>query len=265
MARTGVGYDTLDIPALTANGILAVNLPEIWTDEVANQALALLLALNRRVLEYDRSVRSGKWRTFTQPHIGPITGETVGIVGLGRIGSAFARRCTALGMRVLAYDPYVRDADPVTGAELVADLGTLLAESDYVSLHCFLSAETRHLIGEAQLRTMRSHAYLINTARGSVVDEPALVRALQEGVIAGAGIDAFEQEPTSPANPLLQLANVVLSPHNAFYSDAAVARMHRRIAEEIITTLSGGWPDNPLNPDLAGQPKHVHRGPRLRG
>jgi D-3-phosphoglycerate dehydrogenase / 2-oxoglutarate reductase len=260
VTRTGVGYDTLDVPALTAHGIIAVNLPDIWTDEVANQALALLLSLNRRVLQYDRLVREGRWRNFSQPHIGPLTGETMGIVGYGRIGAAFARRCAALGMRVVAHDPYKRaPLDEQTGAELVPDLDTLLRQSDYVSLHCLLNEETRHLIGEAQLRSMRPHALLLNTARGAVVDEQALVRALQQGWIAGAGIDAFEQEPPPKDSPLLQLDNAVLSPHNAFFSDASVARMHRRVAEEIIAVLDGGWPDNPLNPELAAHAKHAHR------
>ncbi len=263
VVRTGVGYDTLDIPGLTKHGILAVNLPDIWTDEVANQALALLLAVNRRVVELDKSVRAGGWRGFSQAHIGPITGETVGIVGCGRIGSAFARRCLALGMRVLAYDPYL-DAPPAGAPEvqLVDELESMLAESDYVSIHCLLNDETRHLIGEAQLKRMRPQAVLINTARGPVVDEPALIRALQEGWIGGAGLDTFEGEPPAADNPLLQLPNVVLSPHNGFYSDASIARMHRRVSEEIIATLQGGWPDNPLNPELKDHPKHAHRPPR---
>ena len=260
VTRTGVGFDTLDIPALTENGVIAVNLPDIWTDEVANQALALLLTLNRRVLQYDRLVRDGRWRNFSQPHIGPLTGETMGIVGYGRIGSAFARRCTALGMRVLAYDPYKGEPlDEQTGADLVRDLDALLSQSDYISLHCPLSDETHHMIGEAQLRRMRPHAFLLNTARGSVVDEQALVKALQEGWIAGAGIDAFEQEPPPRDSPLLGFDNVVLSPHNGFYSDASVVRMHRRVAEEIIAVLIGGWPDNPVNPEVAGHAKHAHR------
>ena len=260
VVRTGVGYDTLDVPGLTKHGILAVNLPDIWTDEVANQALALLLALNRRVLELDKGVRAGRWRGFSQPHIGPITGETLGIVGCGRIGSAVARRGRALGMRVLAYDPYL-DASPVgaPGVELVSELDTLLADSDYVSLNCLLNDETRHLIGEAQLKRMRPHAVLINTARGAVVDEQALIRALQEGWIAGAGIDAYEKEPPDADSALLMLENAVLSPHNAFFSDAAITRMHRRISEEISTVLQGGWPDNPLNPELKSHPKHAHR------
>ncbi|HLZ71595.1 MAG TPA: C-terminal binding protein [Dehalococcoidia bacterium] len=260
VVRTGVGYDTLDLPGMTKHGVLAVNLPEIWTDEVANQALALLLAANRRVLELDKSVRAGGWRGFSQAHIGPITGETAGIVGCGRIGTAFARRCLALGMRVLAYDPYL-DAPPAGALEvqLVDELDTLLSESDYISIHCLLNDETRHLIGEAQLKRMRPRAVLINTARGAVVDEAALIRALQEGWIGGAGIDAYETEPPKADSPLLTMGNVVLSPHNGFYSDASIARMHRRVSEEIIATLQGGWPDNPLNPELKDHPKHAHR------
>jgi D-3-phosphoglycerate dehydrogenase len=258
--RTGVGFDTLDVPALTRHGIIAANLPDIWTEEVANQMWGLLLGVNRRVVELDRVVRGGRWRGFETKHVGPLTGETLGIVGCGRIGSAVARRALAFGLSVLAYDPYL-DAPPaeVPAVQLVDELDTLLAECDYISINCPLNDETRHLIGENQLQQMRPHAVLVNTARGPIVDEAALIRALQEGWIGGAGLDVFEQEPPDPQNPLFALDNVVLSPHNGAYSDASRARMHKRIGEEVVVVLRGGWPNNPLNPEVRNHPRHANR------
>ena len=250
IVRKGVGYDTIDVSAATEHGIPVCTLPDIWTDEVANHALALLLACNRRLLRLDRGMRTGAWRSFTQTHTGQLSGETLGIIGLGRIGSALARRVLPLGLQVIAYDPYLTAAPAGTGARLVPTLGELLDLADYVSVHTPLAPDTFHLIGEPQLRRMKSTAYLINTARGPIVDQAALVRALQEGWIAGAGIDAFEQEPPAQSDPLLAFENVIVTPHNAFYSDAAVARMHRRYAQEVIEALSGRRPPGLLNTEL---------------
>lgn len=251
VVRKGVGYDSVDVDAATEHGVLVCTLPDIWTDEVANHALALMLALNRRLLPLDRRLRSGGWRSFKQEHMGSVTGETVGIVGYGRIGSAFGRRVTALGPAVIYYDPYIA-APPgrESGIERVHSLEELLRRSDYVSIHTPLTPETQHMFSDEQFRQMKPTAYLINTARGPVVNQQALVRALREGQIAGAGIDAFEQEPPALNDPLLQLDSVILTPHNAFYSDPAVARMHVRAAQEVIETLSGNWPPGLLNTEL---------------
>lgn len=257
VVRWGVGYDTLDVPALTRHGIIALNLPDIWTDEVANQALALLLALNRRLFPQALHIRAGGWRE-PPAYVGPLYGETIGIVGLGRIGSAVARRCQALGMRVIAYDPYVAP-DPAQGVELVPDLSALLAQSDYVSVNSLLNAETYHLIDEEQLRGMRPHAYLINTARGPIVSSSALIRALQEGWIAGAGLDAVEPEPLPQDSPLRTLENVILLPHSGFYSNASAERVKTRIAEDVVHVLTGGWPPYAINAELATHPRHTHR------
>jgi D-3-phosphoglycerate dehydrogenase / 2-oxoglutarate reductase len=263
LIRTGVGYDTVDVPALTRHGIIAANLPDIWTNEVANQAFGLLLAVNRRIAEHDRLVHAGKWRGFPDIHVGELTGETIGIIGCGRIGSAIAKRAFAFGMKVIAYDPYL-DAPPANtpDVQLVDELDTLLAESDYVSINCLLNDETRHLIGEAQLQRMRPHAILINSARGAIVDEAALIKALQEGWIAGTGLDVLEKEPPAPDNPLLGMERVVLTPHYGAQSDASRARMHRRVAEEVVAVLQGGWPDNPLNPEVRSHPRQAGRGTR---
>jgi D-3-phosphoglycerate dehydrogenase len=186
IVRSGVGYDVIDVPAATERGIAVCTIPDYCTQEVANHALALLLAVNRRLRELDAAVRAGRWRGGDLPSIGPLYGQTVGIVGYGRIGRAMAARCRALGLRVLAADPYT---GPPDADDRIVPLDELLAEADYVSIHCLLNEETRGLIDERALRRMKPTAILVNTARGPIVDQRALTRALREGWIAGAGLD----------------------------------------------------------------------------
>src|SRR5881396_1866389 len=218
VVRTGVGYDVIDVPAATELGVIVVNIPDIWVREVANHALSLLLAWNRKIVTLDRQVHAGVWSgTVPGDQTGSLHGETVGIVGLGSIGSAFARRVAALEMKVIASDPYVAPARfSALGVERVS-LEALAERSDYVSVHTLLNAETRHLIGEAFFRRMKPTAILINTSRGPVVDEKALARALQEKRLAGAGLDVWEQEPVAPDNPLLKMDTVIATPHAAYF------------------------------------------------
>src|SRR5688572_327395 len=182
VVRTGVGYDVIDVRAATELGVIVVNVPDIWVREVANHALALLLAWNRKILTLDRQVHAGAWGAGVPgERTGSLHGETVGIVGLGNIGSAFARRVAAFATKVIAHDPYVDDVKfKALGVERVT-LEALAERSDYVSVHTLLNAGTRHLIGEAFFRRMKPTAILINTSRGPVVDEAALLRALKEG------------------------------------------------------------------------------------
>jgi D-3-phosphoglycerate dehydrogenase / 2-oxoglutarate reductase len=250
VVRTGVGYDVIDVPAATELGVIVVNIPDIWVREVANHALGLLLAWNRKLLTLDRQVRAGVWVAGVPGGAGALHGETVGIVGLGNIGSAFARRVAALEMTVIACDPYVDDARfAALGVERVS-LETLAARSDYVSVHTLLNAETRHLIGENFFRRMKPTALLINTSRGPVVDEQALMRALREGRPAGAALDVWEQEPVAKDNPLLAMDNVIATPHAAYFSTAAVAAVPRRCGEEVARVLSGQRPLNLVNPEV---------------
>ena len=250
VVRTGVGYDVIDVPAATELGVIVVNIPDIWVREVANHALGLLLAWNRKLLTLDRQVRAGVWVAGVPGGAGALHGETVGIVGLGNIGSAFARRVAALEMNVIACDPYVDDARfAALGVERVS-LEALAARSDYVSVHTLLNAETRHLIGENVLRRMKPTALLINTSRGPVVDEQALLRALREGWLAGAALDVWEQEPVAKDNPLLAMDNVIATPHAAYFSTAAVAAVPRRCGEEVARALSGQRPLNVVNPEV---------------
>jgi D-3-phosphoglycerate dehydrogenase len=251
VVRTGVGYDVIDVPAATDLGVIVVNIPDIWVREVANHALALLLAWNRKIIASDRQVRAGVWSGGVPgDRTGSLHGETVGIVGLGNIGSAFARRVAALEMTVIACDPYV-DARRFAGLGVEhVSLEALAERSDYVSVHTLLNAETRHLIGEKFLRRMKPTALLINTSRGPVVDEAALFRALQEGRPAGAALDVWEQEPVAPDHPLLKLDRVIATPHAAYFSTAAVAAVPRRCGEEIARVLTGQRPLNVVNPDV---------------
>jgi D-3-phosphoglycerate dehydrogenase len=246
-----VGYDVIDVAAATELGVVVINVPDVWVREVANHALALLLAWNRKIVTLDREVHAGAWSARVPgPVTGSLHGETVGIVGLGNIGSAFARRVAALETRVIACDPYVDDARfKALGVERV-DLPTLAARADYVSVHALLNAETRGLIDEAFLRRMKPTACLINTARGPIVDETALARALRDGWLSGAALDVFEEEPLSAGSPLRAMDNVILTPHAAYFSSPAVAQVPRRCGVEIARVLTRERPLNVVNPEV---------------
>jgi D-3-phosphoglycerate dehydrogenase / 2-oxoglutarate reductase len=250
VVRTGVGYDVIDLPAATELGVIVVNIPDLWIREVANHALGLLLAWNRKILRLDREVHAGVWSAVVPGGAGSLHGETIGIVGLGNIGSALARRVAALEMTVIACDPYVDDGKfAALGVERVT-LPALAERSDYVSVHTLLSAETRHLIGEAFFARTKPAAFLINTSRGPVVDEQALIRALREGRLAGAALDVWEREPVAADHPLLAMDNVIATPHAAYFSTAAVAAVPRRSGEEIARALDGERPLNVVNPEV---------------
>ena len=251
VVRTGVGYDVIDVPAATELGVVVVNVPDIWVREVANHALALLLAWNRKIITLDRNVHAGSWGGGVPgAWTGSLHGETVGIVGLGNIGSAFAKRVAAFETTVIAHDPYVDDVRfKALGVERVS-LETLAARSDYVSVHTLLNAETRHLIGETFFRLMKPTAVLINTSRGPVVDEQALAQALAEKRLAGAALDVWEREPVAADNPLLRMDNVIATPHAAYFSSAAVAQVPRRCGEEVARVLTGQRPLNVVNPEV---------------
>jgi D-3-phosphoglycerate dehydrogenase len=251
VVRTGVGYDVIDVPAATDLGVIAVNIPDIWVREVANHALALLLAFNRKIITLDRQVHAGAWGSGVPgPFTGALHGETVGIVGLGNIGSAFARRVAAFEMTVIAHDPYVDDAHfEKLGVERVS-LEQLAGRADYVSVHTLLNQETRHLIGESFFTRMKPTAILINTSRGPVVDEQALMRALEAKRLAGAALDVWEQEPVAKDNPLLKMDNVIATPHAAYFSSPAVAQVPRRCGEEVARVLTGQRPLHVINPEV---------------
>ena len=224
-------------------------MPDLWIREVANHALALMLALNRRLFLLDRYVRSERWIPVIPPPVGPLHGETLGIIGFGRIGRMMAKRGAALDMEMVAYDPFLpAEALQELGVEQVS-LDELLRRSDYVSIHSPLTEDTRHLIDAAALKRMKPTAYLINTSRGPVVDEAALATALREGWIAGAGLDVLEQEPPDPASPLLELDNVIITPPLV----VLFGRRHQAVAGAL---WAGGCPGpdrtSPTKPRQSG-------------
>ena len=250
----GHGFEGVDVDAATRAGILVTNAAEICHLEVANHAAALILALNRKLVQYDRAMRRGVWDRPAGRPITPLDGETLGLVGLGAIGQALARRLQPFGLRVIAYDPYVEEHPPrELGVRMITDLRALLGESDWVSVQVPLNAETRHMLGEREFRAMKRTAYFVNCCRGGVVDEAALTRAIEEGWIAGAGLDVFEQEPTDPANPLLRLENVIATPHAGGESTESAALSARVASRQAAAVLRGEWPNRVVNPAVFGR------------
>jgi len=245
-----VGYDHVDVGAATERGIYVTYTPGVLTEATADFAWALLLAVARRVVEADEYVRARRWRYWSpQTLVGAdVNNRTLGIIGLGRIGQAMARRAMGFDMRILYYDK--QRLPPGDEARLRVEyrpLDDLLRGSDFVSVHTSLTPETHHMIGEAQLRAMKRTAYLINTARGPIVDEVALIRALKEGWIAGAGLDVYELEPE--VNPeFIALENVVLAPHIASASVEARAKMSEISAKNLVAVLKGKTPLHLVNP-----------------
>ena len=242
--RYGVGLDTLDIPAATEHGVVVAHYPDFCQPEVANHATLLLLAVARKVVLHDRAIRDGRYRGVPMGPSAPLHGQTCGIIAFGNIARQFAIRAQALGMRVLAYDPYLDDAVFAEhGVERAATLEELLRRADHVSAHPPLTEETRHMMGAPQFAIMQPHAIFVNTSRGPVQDEAALIAALQRGEIAGAGLDVFEDEPLAADSPLLAMDNVVLTPHSAYYSDYSDAHIKERVGNTVVAVMQGRWPD----------------------
>ena len=247
--RCGVGYDNVDVEAATDNRVLVVNVPDFCFEEVSNHAIVLIIACAKKVVQLDHTVKTAGWKASRQllDPMGSIWGQTLGIVGCGNIGRMTARKARCFGMNVIGSDPYV---DPNLAQEsgiTLKSLAEVMRESDYVSLHPCLNQETFHLIGEKELGLMKPGAYLINTSRGSVVDEPALIRALQENRIAGAGLDVFEKDPINPDNPLLSMGQVIVTPHSASYCEASFKRLRISVGEEAVRVAQGKWPKNVVN------------------
>ena len=251
IATYSVGFDTLDIDAATENHIIVVNNPALYwcVEEVSNHALGLLLACAKKLTILNDIVKHGRWadsRQVMQP-MASIHGQTLGIVGCGNIGRMVARKAQCFRLKLLGSDPYVDKALAKESGITLTSLPGLLKESDFITVHALLNEETRHLIGEREFKQMKSTAYFINTARGAIVDEAALIKALQEKRIAGAGLDVFEKEPIAPDSPLLKMDNVIVAPHSASYSDAAVEVQAINPAQEVARVLSGRWPNNVVN------------------
>jgi D-3-phosphoglycerate dehydrogenase len=247
VVQPSTGYDSIDVDAATEFGVVVVNLPMQCTDEVANHAIALILALNRKLVEGHAEARQGRWDPRSFLPIGPITGETFGLLGFGNIARATGERAQALKMNVIAADPFV---DPSVAAAMGVELLSLdevLQRSDYISCHLPLNPKTRHTLNEARFRLMKPSAIFVNTARGGVVDEAALIKALENGWIAAAGLDVLEQEPPDTANPLLNLPNVIVTPHLAGTSNATPPRQRRQVIESVVDYVEGRRPAGLVN------------------
>jgi D-3-phosphoglycerate dehydrogenase / 2-oxoglutarate reductase len=252
VARIGVGYDAVEVPALTARGVPLMVAGTANSISVAEQAFHLMIALAKKNAALDRLVRTGQWGDRHGGLPIELSGKTVLIVGFGRIGTRSARRCLGFEMTVLIYDPYI-DPEKVTaaGCEPVSDLDAALPRADFVSIHCPKNAETIGLFNAARLSRMKKGAFIVNTARGGIIDEPALYAALKSGQIAGAGLDVFEEEPTAVNNDLLTLDTVIASPHMAGVTVEAVAAMAIVTAQNILSVLDGDPNrDNVINKEV---------------
>jgi len=262
IVRYGIGVDNIDLEAATEEGIVVANVPDYSITTVADFTMALILACARKIIQWNEYVRGLKYlNRWTSPPLELIgvdlENKVLGIIGLGKIGREVAKRAKAFGMKVIAYDPYISlDIAKEIGVILV-DLDTLLKESDFVSIHVPLTKETYHMITEEKLKLMKRKACIINTARGAIIDEKALIKALTEEWIACAALDVFEIEPLPQDNPLLKMKNVILTPHVAWFTEEAMRRLEFTAVEEAIRILKGEMPKNVVN-------KEVLKSERLR-
>jgi len=265
-----VGVDAVDVAAATARDIPVTNVPDTFIEEVADHAMTLILGMFRRLVTQDKLVRDGRWREgrpelYKFPRL---MGQTLGLISFGHVARAVAMRAKPFGLRILAYDPFVEElvmspygVEPATFAEV-------LQKSDIVSMHAPATNGTHHMMSEAQFRMMKKTALFINTGRGPTVDEAALIKALQEGWIAAAGLDVLEKEPVDPGNPLLKMSNVILTAHVASASARFDPARKRRVGQELAAVLEGRWPRACVNPSVLEktqlvrwQPYSMERGP----
>ena len=255
IARAGAGYDKIDLPACTANDVVVYNVPDAITHGTASAAFLFMQVLSRRLPELERMVREYRWDLQSKTIGHQLGGHTLGIIGLGHSGMELARLVAPFRMRLIAYSPHASPEQAATvGVTLVPNLDTLLRESDFVSLHCRLTAQTRRMIGERELRLLKPTAYFINVARGEMVDQAALVRCLRAHAIAGAGLDVFEVEPLPKDDPLLTLDNVVLTPHwlTSNWEDGRLG--NAQTVQGILRAAQGQVPENVINPEVLDRP-----------
>lgn len=265
-----VGVDMVDIEAATAAGLVVTNVPDVFIEEVADHAMALLLDMARMTPTMVRMAKDGDWYQ-ARPLLSKIPrlfGQTLGLFGFGNVGHCMARRAQAFGMRVIAYDPYVSELELTKEGVEPVGFGEMLARSDYISVHAPHNDETEHAFSSSAFSQMQDHAVIINTARGPIIDERALIEALQSKQIAGAGLDVLEQEPPELDNPLFSMENVVVTPHVASATTRMRPETRRRVGREVALVLRGKWPMSCVNPTVLPkvtlerwQPYPMNRGP----
>jgi len=247
--RYGIGYDTIDVDAATDNKVIVVNVPDFCYEEVSNHALGMLLMLTRKLMLQSNTLKKDGWKpaySLITP-MGSVTGQTLGIIGCGHIGRIVARKAQCFGMNVIGYDPHVDTKLTDEAGIKLKSVPEVMKESDYISCNPLLWNETFHIVGEKEFKMMKPTGFIVNTSRGPVIDQLALVKALKEKWIAGAGIDVFEKEPIAPDDPLLKMDNVILTPHTAFYSDASDIRVRTSVAQEAVRIALGHLPKNIVN------------------
>ena len=250
IARYGVGFEKVDLDAATASGIVVTNVPAYCIDEVTDHAMALLLACARKIPTFDRGVKGGNWDRNIGPPMRRIRGKTLGIIGFGRIGRLIVSKAKAFGLEVIVFDEYIsQTVVEGEGATQVA-LPELLARSDFITIHAPLTTETHELLGEQEFQQMKSTAYVINSARGGIINTVALHRALAEAWIAGAALDVLPEEPPNPDEPLLELDNIILTPHVAFLSEESGYDLQVAAATELARVLAGQMPESVVNPSV---------------
>src|SRR5436309_4629722 len=250
VARHGVGYDAVDVAAMTRAGILVTNTPSSMPRPVATTALTFVLALAGKLFLKDKLTRSGRWHERMDNMGLGLTGRTLGVIGAGRIGQEIMRMARTFDLKLLAADPVVNALELAYLGARKVDLATLLGESDFVVVCCPLNERTRHLMGAREFAQMKPSAYFINVARGPIVDEPALIEALRARRIAGAALDVFEQEPVDPANPLLAMDNVIVTPHSLCWTDECFHNMASTGLASIVDALNGRKPEFVVNPEV---------------
>ena len=249
--KSGVGTDAIDIETATARGVVVVNCPDYGTDTVADHSFALLMALGRRLPELGREMQEKAWYWPVAGNLGvDVSYKTLGLLGCGLIGRAMAKRGLGFSMEVISYDPYVDDAELEALGVTPVSFEELLARSDYFAVHCVRTPETHGMLGEAEFKAMKSGAFYINVSRGAIAEEAAVIRALDEGWIAGAGIDVFEDEPLDENYPLLGRDNVILTPHLAWWTVEAFQRCEEKTLRRVHEILEGRRPKYLKNPEV---------------
>ena len=247
--RYGIGYDSIDVDAATDNRVLVVNVPDFCYEEVSNHALGMLLMLTRKLMLQSNTLKKDGWKpaySLITP-MGSVTGQTLGIIGCGHIGRIVARKAQCFGMNVIGYDPHVDTKLTDEAGITLKSLPEVMRESDYISCNPLLWKETFHIVGENEFKMMKPTAFIVNTSRGPVIDQQALVKALKENRVAGAGIDVYEKEPIDVNDPMLKMDNVILTPHTAFYSDASDIRVRTSVVQEAVRIAQGHLPKNIVN------------------
>lgn len=262
IARFGVGYDNIDIEACTQRGVMVTITPEGVRRPVAVSVLGFILALSLRMFEKDRLLRTGRWQDRLHYMGIGLTGKTLGVIGLGNIGKEIFRLVKPLEMRHIAYDPYVQTVDADLNVDLV-DLETLLRTADFISVNCPLTPETYHLINASRISLMKPSAFIINTARGGIIDQKALTEALQQRRIQGAALDVFESEPIDPQDPLIGLDNVILTPHSICWTDECFYGNGVSACQSVIDIACGKIPKYVVNKDVLNSPNFLKKLDRI--